>query len=347
MTTSALPTLGPIGRRRALQLGAAAAVTTGCTRQPAKSASGPQPIRLVATAGAFAATVQQLMKDKGYLQEMGLAPSYLSVTDGTKVISALISGDADLCTASGFGQVLPSIERGGPLKVVAGSEVLLLYLIYSANPAIKTLKDLEGRTVGTGPIGALLHSIVMQLLTKNHVDVSKVKFLNVGSSADVFRAVVGKTVDAGPSEVDYLPLAEQYGVHGVQGGTFWDNLSECTNQASYTSTKAIQEKRDVLVRALAAFAKLYRFIQGPDSKDAYLAARAKALSKNQPEEGLAQWEFFQKHQAFAVNLALSEERVRYMQNVNVSLGVQKSVMPYDRVTDMSLAQDALKLIGKI
>jgi hypothetical protein len=41
---------------------------------------------------------------------------------------------------------------------------------------------------------------------------------------------------------------------------------------------------------------------------------------------------------------LSEERVRYMQALNVSLGVQETVLPYDQVTDMAPARDALALI---
>jgi hypothetical protein len=55
---------------------------------------------------------------------------------------------------------------------------------------------------------------------------------------------------------------------------------------------------------------------------------------------------FQKHKSFAVDLVLSEERVRYMQELNISLGVQKTLIPYDRVADMSMARDALKLIEK-
>ena len=338
------PAPGVVGRRRALALGAAALTTAGCSRQPRKP-SALEPITIVSTAGAFAATVQQLMKDRGYLEEMGLKPTFLSVADGTKVISALIGGAADICTASGFNQVLPSIERGGKLKVLAGSEVLLLHLIYSSRPDIKTLKDLEGRSIGTGQIGALQHAIVVALLRKNNVDVSKVKFLNVGSSTDVFRAVVAGTVDAGPSEVDYLEQAAKYKVHGVAGGNFWEGLSEFTNQASYASERAIKERRDAIVRTLAAYAKLYRFISSPESRDAYVSARKTALSKDEPQEALAQWNFFQQHASFAVNLLLSEERVRYMQDLNMSLGVQKKLLPYDQVTDMSLAREALKLLG--
>src|SRR5258706_9246296 len=209
----------PIGRRGALLLGAAALATGACTRQQRGSrlagATDPDSVKIVNTAGSFAATVQQLMKDRRYLEDIGLRPTFLSVADGSKVIGALISGDADICTASGFSQVLPAIERGGKLKVVAGSELLLLHLIYSWRPEIKTLKDLEGRTIGTGPVGALLHSIVIALLRKNHVDPAKVTFVNIGSSADVFRAVVARIVDAGPAELDYEGQEAKYRVHGL------------------------------------------------------------------------------------------------------------------------------------
>jgi ABC-type nitrate/sulfonate/bicarbonate transport system substrate-binding protein len=340
--------LKSIGRREALLLGAAALAASACSNKQgqstgSKSASRSDAVSIVNTTGNFASTLQQLMRDKGYLEEMGLKPKFVSVGDGSKIIGALLSGEADICTASGFGQVLPAIERGGGLKVLAGSEVLLLHLIYSGRPEIRSLKDLEGRTVGTGSLGALLHSITVALLRKNNVDPSKITFVNVGSSADVFRAVVAKVVDAGPSELDYLAQVGKYNVHGVDGGNFWDGLPEYTNQATYASERAVRERRDILVRTLAAYSKLYRFISSPDSQEEFLAARAKALGKDEREEALAQWDFFQKHTSFAVDLVLSEERINYMQQLNLSLGVQKSLLPYDKVSDMSLARDAVKL----
>src|SRR5882724_5406698 len=232
--------LKTIGRREAIALGAA---TLAAACSPKRAKGSADPVTIVNTSGNFAATLQQMMKDKGYLEKMGLAPSYISVGDGSKIIGALLSGQADICTASGFGQVLPAIERGGDLKVLAGSEVLLLHLMYSCRPEIRTLKDLEGRTVGTGSVGALLHSITVALLRKNNVDPAKVTFVNVGSSADVFRAVVAKVVDAGPSELDYLQQVGKYNVHGLEGGNFWDGLPEYTNQATYASERAIRERR--------------------------------------------------------------------------------------------------------
>ncbi len=340
--------LEPIGRRRALMIGAATLLSSVCRSQPrgGDGSTSRDPVTIVTTAGNFAATVQQLMKDKGYLEARGLQPNFLTVGDGSKVIGALLGGEADICPASGFGQVLPAIERGGELKIVAGSEVLLLHLIFSGRPEIKTLKDLEGRSVATGSLGALLHSITVALLRKNHVDPAKVTFVNVGSSADVFRAVVAKVVDAGPAELDYQDQEAKYNVHALSDGRFWEGLPEYTNQGAYTSVRAIRERRNVIVRTLAAYATLYRFISSPESRDAYRTARATALGKDEGDAALAQWTFFQSHPSFALDLALSEERIRYLQELNVSLGVQKTVLPYDQVTDMSLAREAVALLGK-
>jgi ABC-type nitrate/sulfonate/bicarbonate transport system substrate-binding protein len=276
-------TSGPIGRRRAIVMAGAALATTMCShRQSGRQGGGRRAsVRIVNTAGTFAATLQQLMRARGYLENRGLRPTFLNVNDGSQIIGALVSGEADICTASGFSQVFPAIARGADLKLLAGSELLLLHLIYTWRPEIRSLKDLEGRTVGTGAVGALLYSIVIALLRKNGVDPSKIRFVNVGSSADVFRAVAAKVVDAGPAEIDYEGAEGQFGLHGVAGGRFWKALPEYTNQASYASQHAIQARRDVLVRTLAAYGELYRYISSPRSKDAYVAARAVAVGSDQ------------------------------------------------------------------
>jgi hypothetical protein len=42
---------------------------------------------------------------------------------------------------------------------------------------------------------------------------------------------------------------------------------------------------------------------------------------------------------------LSPERVRYMQQINLDFKIQNEMLPFERVVDMSLAQDAQKLLS--
>jgi ABC-type nitrate/sulfonate/bicarbonate transport system substrate-binding protein len=343
----------PLGRRDVLRFGAAALVggaglLSGCRSSSTTGSTGGtglKTVNIVNTSSNNTYTLQELLKQLGYLRELGLQAETLNIADGSKLIGALLSGSSDICMLAGFGQVLPAIEKGGKLKVLAGAGLLDEHAIYSAKPEIRKVKDLEGRTVATGSPGALLHQLVVAVLQKKGVDIKKVTFVNVGSSADVFRAVVAKTVDAGPALSDVYDQQVKYGVHSLADGDLWNELPEFTYQASYASGQAIAEKRDVLVRTLAAYCKLYRYVQSPDSKDAFVRARVAALSNTDPQEGESEWKFIQTHKPYAVDLILSEERIRYMQNLNLELGVQQSTLSFDQVADMSLARDAVKLLA--
>ena len=336
-------------RRDVLRLGGAAGVTAGIGLSrfslAARAAQAPLPVNIVNTASNSTMALQVLLEQQGFFDQVGLAPTTLNVADGSKLMGALFSGSSDICMLSGFGQVFPAVARGGKMKILAGAGLLLQDAIYSAKPNVHRVKDLEGKTVGTGSPGALLHQFTVALLRKKGVDVSKVQFVNVGSSAAVFKAVVAGTVDAGPSLIDVYPEQKKYGVHSLVDGDLWKELPEYTYQASYAADRAIDGKREALVRTLAAYGKLYRFISGPDSRDAFLKAREKALKHSDPVEAEFEWNFAQKYHPYDTDLTLSEERINYMQNLNVEFGVQKKVLPFSEVADMSLAKEALKLLA--
>lgn len=339
-------------RRDVLRLGgiaglAGVAASTGLTsfNRAARAATAPIPVNIVNTASNSTMALQELIKQQGYFEEFGLAATTLNVADGSKLMGALFSGSSDICILSGFSQVFPAVEKGGKLKIIAGAGLLLQDAIYSAKPDIHHVKDLEGRTVGSGSPGALLHQFTVALLRKKGVDVSKVKFVNVGSSASVFNAVVAGTVDAGPSLIDVYPEQKKYGVHALEDGDLWKELPEYTYQGSYAADRAITEKRDALVRVLAVYGKLYRFLSSPNSHDAFMRARAAVLKKSDAAEGEFEWQFAQKYKAYATDLTLSEDRIDYMQKLNVEFGIQKKVLPFNEVADMSLAKDAVKLLG--
>jgi ABC-type nitrate/sulfonate/bicarbonate transport system substrate-binding protein len=329
-----------LDRRDLLRAGAAAAC--GLVAPRPLAAAEAIKINVVNTSGNTNVVLATLLKQEGIFEQLGLDANILHVSDGSKLIGSLLSGEMDMCALSGFGQVLPAIEKGAKLKILAGGALLALQAILTRNPAIKSVKDLEGRTVGTGSIGALLHQLVVALLRKKGVDEKKVTFVNVGSSTDVFRAVAAGTVDAGPSEVWQQG---RFGTRMLEDGQFYADLQEYTYQASYGSDRAIAAKREAVVRMLAAYGKLYRFLGEAQSRTPFVKAFATATGKDDREEAEAQWKFYQDHKPFAVDLVLSEERVRYMQDLNVSLGVQKRVLPYEQVCDMSLARDAVKLLG--
>lgn len=325
-------------------LGMGGAGLAGLTLMPSLAfgqSGGRDTIAIAATLGDSGQTLLQLMKTGGFLQKYDLEPDFLSVSDGTKIVTAILTGEADVCRGSGFGQTLAAINKGAEMRVVAGACVLVIQSLYTANPDIKTLKDLEGRTIGTGAPGALLHNMTMALLMKHGVDVSKVTFVNVGSSANVFKAVVAGTVDAGPNLTSGPNEQEKFGVRIL--ADYWADLPDYPYQAGFASLKTIADRRDVLVRALAGFQDLYDFVQGDDSKDAYVEASLAATGETDPGKATFQWEFFNQRKPF--NIMLPQSSIDYLQQLNVEAGIQEAVLPIDAIADYSLAEEALKIRG--
>ena len=338
-----------LGRRDVLRLGAGIGLAAGvlpllsaCGNGSSSSEGGTiGTANVVNTGSNNTYTLQELLNRQGYLEEFGIAADTQNVSDGGRLMGNLLNGRSDITLLSGFGQVLPAIEKGGALKVVAGAGVLTGQAVYTAKPEITAVSDLAGRTVGTGAPGALLHQLVVALLTNNDVDPGSVEFVNIGASGDVFRAVAAGKVDAGPALVDVYDQQDKYGVHAI--ADLWTELPEYTYQGSYASEEAIEQKRDVLVGTLAAYCKLYRFVSGPDSENAFMDAYAAAVSGGDPAEGQAQWQFAQENQPYALDLVISDERINYMQELNVQQGIQNGVLPIEDVADMSIAREAAQL----
>jgi ABC-type nitrate/sulfonate/bicarbonate transport system substrate-binding protein len=320
----------------------AALLAAGACR-PSTSGS-TDAVHIATAAGELNQTMSELMRQQRFLESFGLSPEVAAIPDGNKILSGIYSGSIDLSPMSGFGQVFPAVERGADLKIINGATLLPWLALYSAKPDVRSLKDLEGKVVGAGAVGSLVHQLTVTLLRKYSVDVSRVRFVNIGSSADVFKGVAAGTVDGGAGPVSFTENAESYNVHAIENGNMSVELKEFTYQGGWTSSRVIEAKRDVLVRALAAYAKLFRFVQDPSSHDAFLKARQTVFPTAPEREHLTEWNNLQTLKPFATDLMVTPERIRYMQQLNLDFEIQKEMLPFDRVADMSLAQDALKLL---
>jgi ABC-type nitrate/sulfonate/bicarbonate transport system substrate-binding protein len=332
-----------LSRRRVLGTGclAASALTLpSCSPKPLSAGE----IDIVMTAGVSGLVVHEVARAEGFFDQFSVAPKVLVVSDGSKCVAALLSGAARICMWSGFNQLTPAIEKGARIKILAGALNLASMALYSGNPAVKTVQDLKGKVIGIGSLGSVLHQMSVLVLRKKGVSPGDVSFRNVGSSADIFKAVAAKAVDAGLSDVDVFDQQGKYGIHALPDGLLWKEIPEYTNQGTYATDTAIQQNRDMLVRVLAAYAKAYRFVSVPESRDAFVKARAKVATGSDTQQALTQWRWIQANQPYAMNLTLSDERINFIQKLNVEFKNQNNVLPIASVADMSLATDALKLI---
>ena len=301
-------------------------------------------INLINSSSTIAQHQLVVLKELKLFEKYGVEPNILNVADANKILAGLIGGDGDICPGSGFSGLFPAIEKGATVKILAATIVAPTNVIYSGRPDIKSVKDLVGRTVGTGAPGALLHQLVVAVMNKYGVDYTKVNFVNIGSSNDVFKALVAGSIDAGVGPIEVRQTAGKYNIRIIDGGLIYQELPLYTNQAMYASDKAIAEKRRGLVGVIAAYTEMNRWMANPQNKDAFLAYYRQALPSSSPEDGALLQEFFSGPGHLATDPVLSDQQINYVQQLNVELGVQKVALPVSQCADMSLAQEAAKLI---
>ena len=335
---------GAVSRRHVLRYACGVGAMFTPPFLSAAFAQSARPVNTVALSANTIKVFDELLAKQGFLEEFGVNPRADVVSDGSKVVSALVGGASDICMQVGFGQFLPAIAAGAKLKVIAGAGLLPQVAVYTGRKDITSASQLVDCTIGSGAPGSLLHSLMVALLEKKGVDIKRVTFVNAGSSTDVFRAVSTGKVDAGPGDLAFLEQQDKYNVHVLSDGQLWKELPEYTNQVSVTTDAAIAEKRDVIVRMLAAYTKLYRFLHSDQSHEPFVRAFTTVLGSSEHEAN-TQWNFYKTYHPFAEGLVLSPERVSYMQDLNIKVALQKERLDYKQVADMSLADEALKLVA--
>ena len=328
-----------ISRRDMLLSGAAALALAGCGKQ-----SQDRVVHVATTAGVNL-TMWELLKQQKFLESFDVPADVIAMADGSKILGGIYSGSVDVAPMSGFSQIFPAIERGADIRIINAAALVPMLALYSGKDNVHSLQDIAGKVVGVGSLGALDHQLTVTLLKKYSVDVASVRFVNIGSNIDVFKGVIARTVDAGVGPASYYDDAASYNVHAIPNGNMSVELPQFTYQAGWTSNRVIEAKRDLLVRVLAAYGKLFRFVEQPSALDAFLKARKTIFPRAPEREHMNEWNFLQTAKPFATGLILSPERVQYIQQTNLDFKVQKTMLPFERVADMSLARDALKVLS--
>lgn len=119
-------------------------------------------------------------KDKGYFAKEGLDVSIDQGTGSSATITRIASGTYD----AGFGDMNAIIQMAGTKP---GQQPVMVYMIYNTPPfalivkkdsPIKSLKDLEGRKMGT-PAGGSAGQLFAALAKTNGIDADKVPVVNM------------------------------------------------------------------------------------------------------------------------------------------------------------------------
>ncbi len=142
--------------------------------------------------------------ERGYYREEGID---LTIGEGQGSVRAVqtVGAKGDMFGLADGGSVMAGVSRGAPVKAVMAITNSSPYsLAVRADSGIKTLKDIEGKTVASAPGEAGLQ-LLPALFARNGVDADKVKILRVEGAGKMV-AIIEKRAEGVMAGLDNQSL---------------------------------------------------------------------------------------------------------------------------------------------
>lgn len=141
------------------------------------------------------AILEVLAQEKGYFKEQGVDAELMVMESADAIPTAVASGQVDVVIA-GPPRFYGPIEKGAPVKIIAPSGNTPSELFVRPNSGINNFKDLEGKRVSFGTGGSTNELLLRYVLTKEGVDLKKIKFLAIDNQYLHSMLMEKKTLDA-------------------------------------------------------------------------------------------------------------------------------------------------------
>jgi NitT/TauT family transport system substrate-binding protein len=229
----------------------AALVLTGSAAQPALA----QDVLKVAIPqrGAWDSGVAELGQRAGLFKKHGLTLEILFTQGGPESIQAVIGGSIDIATAVGTSAAIGTFAKGAPLRLI-GSEMIgapELYWYVRVDSAVRTIADLNGKTIAYSLTGSSSHAAVLALIQQYKLSARP---LSTGSiQATVTQTMTGQ-VDVGFGAAPFgLDVVEDGKARIVATGNDVAALRTRSVRVNVANAATLAGRRDAIARFMQAY----------------------------------------------------------------------------------------------
>jgi ABC-type nitrate/sulfonate/bicarbonate transport system substrate-binding protein len=191
---------------------------------------------------------------RGFFREEGLNAELIRMGGGVAV-TALANGDTDYTLM--FSQVIQAAMSGLPLKVLASFTDNSTGLLVS-KPGLRTLKDMQGKSIAISSFGAGAHVTADLMLRSAGISPDDVKFVALGPEPPRFAALENGVVDAAILNPSTAFKAEKLGFRIIARAY---ELFTFPYAGLGATDKKIREKPEEIKKVIKALLKGTRYIR--------------------------------------------------------------------------------------
>jgi NitT/TauT family transport system substrate-binding protein len=195
-----------------------------------------------------------MIKERGFAEKQGLKLEIMQIKADQIGLKALLAGEIE-SYEGGPGGAIVAAARGADVKILGCHWPSLVHGLFGRGDIAK-VEDLKGKTIAISAPGALPDLLVRSVLEKHGIAAADVKFANLGSDLDRYKALTVGVVDAAIVSTEYLPIAPKSVKLLATGREVMPNFMRV---CMITSGKALAERRDDAVRFMAAEIAAFRY----------------------------------------------------------------------------------------
>lgn len=276
-----------------------------------------------------------LAQAKGFLKEEGLETEHIQIF-GPVAVAALVGADLDYWGVIGF-SVRAAIQ-GMPIRVTAGYLPVHPSSLV-ARPEIKSIRDLQGKTLGISAFGGAPDIIARLVLRHFGLDPDKdVKFLPTGAAAETRLAamkqgLIAATIVGVPGDLE----ATKLGFH-VLANAF--ELFSYPDAGLAASLRRIKERPDEVKRVIRAGIKANRYIRSEREGTIRFLTEWQKVSRDNAVRS-----YDAIGNLFSEDGGVPEKGIRFVIEENKKLAKVNREISVDQVTDFAILTAAQKELG--
>jgi NitT/TauT family transport system substrate-binding protein len=281
------------------------------------------------------------MVDKGgFGAKHGLKVEILQIKAGATLMKALLADEID-SVDMGAAESIVAGARGSGVKIV-GCTWPGVPQVVLAKAEIKTLADLKGKNIAISSPGSLPDLLFRGMLDAANVPFSDVNLATQGADLDRYKSLISGITDAAVVSNEFEAVMPANIKVLAKGSTA---VPKFIRLCVATSSKVLAERRDDLVRFVAAEMDAYKYAATHRDENIKLAHE---LTHAKPDDKRAEFIIDQaiRDKQIDPSLAIPADRIEWMQELFVKAGVIPKTVPAASLIDASVHADAAKLAGK-
>jgi NitT/TauT family transport system substrate-binding protein len=202
--------------------------------------------------GNWDTSVLHLGERAGIFKKHDLELEIVYTSGAGETLQPVVSGSVDMGFAVGMHGAMAAFSKGAPVRVLMAEATGAADYWYAKNPAIKTIKDADGKTIAFSTNGSSTQSIVRAFVAEYKL--ANARPTATGNPSATLTAVMSDQVDIGWASPPFgLKEMDEGKIHLVAKATDAALVRGQTIRVNVVNADTLKNKKPVVERFMAAY----------------------------------------------------------------------------------------------